>query len=101
MVVSRLVALAISCAALAACERKAPGPEECRRFALAVFGLTREAELLGRAGREQVDELTRECLVVPYDRELLRCAEETGRLRACRRAFEMRQAGGSERMLVR
>jgi hypothetical protein len=84
-----------------ACERKAPGPEECRRFALEVYGVPREDALDGRtrAGvllRDRVDELTRECLVTPYDRQLLRCTAETGRARACRAAFELRRARSGE-----
>jgi hypothetical protein len=79
-----------------ACRRKAPGPAECRTFALAVYGVPSEAALdpriPGRVDvRERVDDLTRECLVVPYDRQLLRCTEETGRPRACRAAFERRR----------
>ncbi|HEX6274391.1 MAG TPA: hypothetical protein VFZ53_15220 [Polyangiaceae bacterium] len=89
-----------------ACERKAPGPEECRRFARTFYGVPepngREAATRRElALREQVDELTRECLVVPYDRQLLRCTVETGRARACRAAFERRRALGGERNGVR
>ena len=84
-------------AVVSGCARKAPGPEECRSFALSAFGLRDEQDLTGalRRGlglRDQVDELTRECLVLPYDRTLLRCSEETGRLRACRTAFELRRS---------
>jgi hypothetical protein len=84
-----------------ACARKAPGPVECRRFALAFYGVPREEALEGavRRGievRAQVDELTRECLVVPYDRQLLRCTVETGKSRACRAAFERRRALGGD-----
>ena len=85
-----------------ACGRKAPGPEECRRFARTVYGVPEpnDREAVTRrelALREQVDELTRECLVVPYDRQLLRCTVETGKSRACRAAFERRRALGGER----
>jgi hypothetical protein len=76
----------------AACRRKAPGPEECRTFALHAAGV-RSARDLARSARlrESIDELTRECLVTPYDRELLRCVEETGRLRACQSRFALRK----------
>jgi len=85
-----------------ACQRKAPGPVECRRFALAVYGVPDEDALdermLGRGvdARERVDDLTRECLVTPYDHELLRCAARTGRARACRAAFERRRLERSD-----
>jgi hypothetical protein len=83
--------------ALCACDRKAPGPDECRAFALAALGLSSEEELAGasprrRAVRDDVDAITRECLVMPYDREFLRCTLETGRGRACRLAFDHRRA---------
>jgi hypothetical protein len=77
----------------AACRRKAPGPEECRRFALSVVGAAGSPRLPHAPTlKSEVDELTRACLVTPYDRELLRCVEESGRLRACRSAFALRQA---------
>jgi len=93
--------VALICALSAGCARKAPGPDECRSFALAVFGLGSEAELGGGTHRElalrdRVDEVTRECLVLPYDRELLRCAEETRRVPACRAAFKLRRARQAE-----
>jgi len=95
--VARLAALFFSIPLAVACERKAPGPKECRAFALAAFGLSAEEELARGARRnlslrDEVDGLTRECLVVPYDRPLLRCLNETGRSRACRVAFERRRA---------
>jgi hypothetical protein len=93
----RRVALFFSITLAVACERKAPGPTECRAFALAVYGLSAEEELARGARRnlslrDEVDGLTRECLVVPYDRELLRCLSETGRSRTCRVAFERRRS---------
>jgi hypothetical protein len=86
------LAVAALCAlALAACARKAPGPAECRSFALAVAGVrtSRDLERSARL-RSEADELTRQCLT-PYDREMLRCVEETGRFRACRVRFELRR----------
>jgi hypothetical protein len=100
--VTRRAALAVLAGVLvSACTRKAPGPQECRSFALAVFGVVRELERDAEtrrslAVREHVDELTRECLVTPYDRQLLRCTVETGRARACRAAFERRRSRGAE-----
>jgi hypothetical protein len=76
---------------LSSCARKAPGPEECRTFALTASGARTYADLATPAVAEVVDRLTVECLVTPYDRELLRCATETGRLRACSLEFERRR----------
>nr|PZN27390.1 MAG: hypothetical protein DIU78_05230 [Pseudomonadota bacterium] len=76
---------------LCACERKAPGPKECLQFANRVTGVTHPAQLEIPAVREQVDDLTRRCLTTPYDRELLRCFEVTGRFHACQLAFEYRR----------
>jgi hypothetical protein len=88
------------------CGRKAPGPDECRSFALAMFRLEHEEDLGGRtrheiALRDKVDDLTRECLVTPYDRQLLRCARETDGARMCRDAFERRRKAGSGYELTR
>ena len=102
----RVFAFALLLVLAAGCTRKAPGPEECRTFALKMFGFRSEEDLevgspVSRALRPEVDGLTRECLVMPYDRELLRCALETGGARACRLAFDRRRSSGSERMLSR
>ena len=82
------VALAL---VLAGCARKAPGPKECREFAIAASGARTFAELANPKVAELVDRLTVECLVTPYDRELLRCTAETGRVRACSLEFEHRR----------
>ena len=95
-----MVRRATLCALIAllamACQRKAPGPDECRTFALGMYRLSSEEDLGGRTRRElalrdQVDALTRECLVLPYDRQLLRCAEETGGAAMCRATFDRRR----------
>jgi hypothetical protein len=78
--------------ALAGCARKAPGPRECQEFAIAVSGVRTLGELSVPAVRETVNSLTVECLVTPYDRALLRCVEESGRLRACKLEFERRRS---------
>ncbi len=77
---------------LAGCARKAPGPRECQEFAIAVSGVRTLHELSVPAVREAVNSLTVECLVTPYDRALLRCVEESGRLRACKLEFERRRS---------
>ena len=100
-------ALFVLAAALAlSCHRKAPGPDECRSFALKMFRLPSEEAIGGRtrqelALRDQVDALTRKCLVLPYDRQLLRCVEETGGAPVCLTAFDRRRKSGSEYELPR
>lgn len=74
---------------LVGCARKAPGPDECREFAYLVYNVGKSARL--EQVREDVDELTRECLVTPYDREYLRCVEESGNLRRCQVSFLARK----------
>lgn len=89
---SLLAAVVVAALSSLGCRRKAPGPVECREFALEVAGQNgARARASGAELKSEVDELTRECLVTPYDRELLRCVTESGRLRACRAAFALRR----------
>jgi hypothetical protein len=76
---------------LAACQRKAPGPDECRNFAHSALGITRPNDLLVPGVADRVGELTRDCLTTPFDRDLLRCVAETGRSRYCMADFERRR----------
>lgn len=69
------------------CQRKAPGPEECARFAEAVVGVDRYITPVMAA---QIETQTRECLTRPYDRELLNCVILTRHARACLAAFRAR-----------
>lgn len=82
---------------VAACEREAPGPLECRRFALSAVGVRSRDELAVPQVKQRVEELTRECLTEPYDRELLHCYETTGRGRACKYEFNLRQRSRGRR----
>ncbi len=77
------------------CRRKAPGPEECREFALHAYGLHSEEEIQRQTTLEQVDELTTECLVTPYDRELLACVEQGAGTGRCLAQFSARRAGAA------
>jgi hypothetical protein len=87
---------AIACLLLLfACSRKAPGPAECNEFALRAVGVRDERMLAIERVRRAVDELTVRCLVTPYDRELLRCAEELG-LRVCLADFQRRAGPAPE-----
>ena len=88
-------ALALSGALSSGCEREAPGPEECARFAAilvrsqaAVFGV------VGPSVLAQIDSVTQSCLTEPYDRELLGCVLNNGPL--CLEAFRHRKGRPSE-----
>ena len=75
-------------ALLPSCERKAPGPEECARFAEAVVGAGRYISPVIDA---QIERQTQECLTRPYDRELLRCVLLTRQARTCLASFHARK----------
>jgi len=92
LIAIRRLLLALSALALAGCARRAPGPEECRIFAHQVVGVPLDAPLGASPVRERIDELTRQCLVTPFDRELLRCVELGAPLRACTLEFGLRRA---------
>jgi hypothetical protein len=74
-----------------ACQRKAPGPDECRAFAYQAVGVTHPGQLRRADVRESVNALTQDCLTTPYDRELLQCVQVTSRLRACKLSFDARR----------
>ncbi|HEX9619945.1 MAG TPA: hypothetical protein VF989_07420 [Polyangiaceae bacterium] len=68
--------LAAAVALAAACQRRAPGPEECQSFAAAALGLN-DARMLETPGvKESFDQLVVHCLTTPFDRALVRCVEE-------------------------
>ena len=76
----------------AGCHRKAPGPDECRALAYHLFGIQSEQELAAPRLRAKVDEQIQECLVTPYDYELVRCLEAGVRARSCEYAFVERRS---------
>ena len=87
----RVAGFIILSAALLGCERKAPGPQECARFAVAVVQFAAGSPiLLSPEMQGQIDEQTRQCLTRPYDRELLNCVLSQGRARPCLDAFRRR-----------
>jgi hypothetical protein len=88
---SAIALVLVAASSLSGCERKAPGPEECRSFALSAAGVVHRDELAAPRVYDKVEELTRECLTEPYDRELLRCYETTGQARVCQLEFRIRQ----------
>lgn len=75
------------------CQRKLPGPLECRTLAYRMFGVRTERDLADRRVRAKVDEQIHECLVTPYDYELVRCLEQGVRARVCQNAFVARRLG--------
>jgi len=79
-------------ATLTGCQRKAPGPEECARFAEAVVGVGRYITPVIAA---QIETQTQECLTRPYDRELLRCVLLTRQARVCLASFHVRNGDGN------
>ena len=79
----------------AGCQRKAPGPDECRGLAYQLFGITSERDLADPRVRAKVDDQIQECLVTPYDYELVRCLEQGVRARACEYAFVERRSRGN------
>jgi hypothetical protein len=82
---------------LGGCARKLPGPDECRAFALAAVGVepgTPASALVNHQRLAQrADEVTRECLTVPWDYQLLNCLQNGGSSRLCLASFRARSAG--------
>jgi hypothetical protein len=84
-----------------ACQRKAPGPEECHDLAVRWVGAVRWGAGTGVRGRrvrvasdeDAVLERTTECLTTPYDRELIECVRARGTIVPCYEAFEARREG--------
>ena len=80
------------CLVLAAsCQRKAPGPSECREFARKALGIRNQGVLNDPRVRARYDQLTDACLTTPYDRQLVRCVAELGPNQQCFVAFQKRQ----------
>jgi hypothetical protein len=87
---TRAWATALLGLALVACQRKAPGPEECQRFALQVMGVASTETRIPPSVKHAVDELTVTCLTRPFNRALLRCVEEGVAVRACMATYAPR-----------
>jgi hypothetical protein len=75
--------VAVALLAVPACQRKAPGPQECRRFALEVHGINEDAVALPPPVKAVIDDVTVKCLTTPFDRELLRCVDEGRGTKRC------------------
>ncbi len=77
---------------IASCERRAPGPEECVKFAEAALGVREEQVLRSPRLKRAFDELVVKCLTTPYDRELVDCVNGGRRPRQCLHEFMLRRA---------
>jgi hypothetical protein len=83
----------------ASCARKAPGPHECEAAGARALGITHREQLQDPRARQLLDQFVVECLTTPFDRQLLRCIEETGRAQVCLLEFKRRHSdprGGAE-----
>jgi hypothetical protein len=85
-----LVALGLMGLAVLGCERKAPGPIECAAYAQAFVRVPGDDERLTLALESKIDDVTQLCLTTPYDRQLIACAQSTGRARDCFDAYKRR-----------
>lgn len=82
--VARVAGLVLGVVGCLACERKAPGPEECLQFADA-WMRTEGAERGSRlAAEDAFDQLVVRCLTEPYDRELVSCVVSGAPRERCR-----------------
>lgn len=82
--------LCLACLACVACERKTPGPFECEAAGARALGITHRSQLSDPRVKQALDLWTVECLTTPFDRQLLRCVEETGRAQLCLHDFRRR-----------
>jgi hypothetical protein len=85
-----LVGLGLLSLTLAGCERKAPGPVECSEFAEEFVQHARDDARTTPSQEADIDTVTQLCLTVPYDRELIACAQSTHRARACFDVYKQR-----------
>lgn len=72
------------------CRREAPGPFECEAAGARALGITHRSQLDDPRIKQTLDLWTVECLTTPFDRKLLRCVEETGRVQLCLMDFHAR-----------
>lgn len=98
MSASRLAAAALLGAAVlvgSGCARRAPSPDQCVAFAERALGLRWSQAQRSPRQRDVFESLVIECLVEPYDRELLDCVRLRGTTRACYAGYRARRAGRS------
>ncbi|HKO52464.1 MAG TPA: hypothetical protein VJV79_32375 [Polyangiaceae bacterium] len=88
-----IIGCALFVTSATSCQRNAPGPEECARFAEIVVGGGRYITPVIAA---QIETQTQECLTRPYDRELLRCVILTRQAAVCLASFRTRTGRDKE-----
>jgi hypothetical protein len=90
-----LCALAVLFFLGAGCRRKLPGPEECQRLSARILGVEDARVLRDPTVKQRFDDLTVRCLTTPFDREFVRCLDESPDARQCLYRFQNRRARGT------
>ncbi len=75
---------------LAGCQRKAPGPDECVAFAKVWVQQDKVSLRRALVGADPFDDLVRECLTTPFDRQLVECALGGAAPQRCRAEYRRR-----------
>lgn len=68
---------------LTGCRGELLGPTECEYLAARIAKVTSKEQLRNPRIRREISERTTRCLVFPYDRTLLQCLGEIGRVDVC------------------
>lgn len=66
-----------------ACNRRAPWPEDCVRFAEITFGYDFAVLVQDPQAKADFDKLMTICLTMPFDRQVFQCTEEAHAPRLC------------------
>lgn len=89
-----MYAIVVCCAStllgLTSCRRKAPGPDECVAFAKVWVQQDKISLRRALVGADPFDDLVRECLTTPFDRELVECALSGTAPQRCRAEYRRR-----------
>ena len=86
-----------ACSTLLAC-RKLPGPSDCQRVAVVLLGIENRSMLADPRVKAQFDQVTRDCLLTPFDKAFVRCLDETEQSQKCLFEFKRRRES-SERVV--
>lgn len=68
---------------LGGCQSRLPGPLECEDTAIRLLGRTALEVKRSAAAQRWVAQMAHACLTTPFDREALRCLEETKSVSRC------------------
>lgn len=92
-----VVVLALLClAAIPACSRRAPGPDECVAFAEMTFGAPFQSLVAHPSYRMAFDRLVTTCLTAPFERRVFVCTAESRAPLDCLRRFQPELFGDPE-----